>query len=203
MPILTATINPDALADLTGRYLNERDTSAAASDGTTVGPGSAGHATPVTISDPTLDRARRAAAALTITDALRLLSGPAGLAARLRSHLAGPAGTISLPLDTGAATPAIPAGIRRAITRRDHHCRFPGCDTPAPRCHIHHLRHRADGGETSLGNCCLLCPFHHLIAIHRWGWHLILNPDGTTTATSPDRTRTLHSHAPPAVLQCV
>ena len=37
-----------------------------------------------------------------------------------------------------------------------------------------------------------------LIAIHRWGWTLTLNPDTTTTATSPDGTRTLHSHGPPA-----
>jgi hypothetical protein len=33
-----------------------------------------------------------------------------------------------------------------------------------------------------LGNCVLLCRFHHLIVIHRWGWTLVLNPDGTTTA---------------------
>ncbi|MGB6456169.1 MAG: HNH endonuclease signature motif containing protein, partial [Streptosporangiaceae bacterium] len=146
----------------------------------------------------TLGRARRAAAALTITDALRLLSGPGGIAAHLRHLLlTGPAATISLPLDIGAATDTIPAHIRRAVTRRDQHCRFPGCDTPAVRCHVHHLRHRADRGETSLANCCLLCTFHHLTAIHRWGWHLTLNPDGTTTAVSPDHTRTLHSHAPP------
>ncbi|MGB6457697.1 MAG: HNH endonuclease signature motif containing protein, partial [Streptosporangiaceae bacterium] len=69
---------------------------------------------------------------------------------------------------------------------------------PAVRCHVHHLRHRADGGETSLTNCCLLCQFHHLIAVHRRGWQLTLNPDGTTTASSPDGTRTFHSHAPPA-----
>jgi hypothetical protein len=30
-----------------------------------------------------------------------------------------------------------------------------------------------------------------------WGWTLTLHSDGTTTATSPDRTRTLHSHSPP------
>jgi len=40
--------------------------------------------------------------------------------------------------------------------------------------------------------------FHHLIAVHRWGWHVTLHPDATVTATSPDRTRTLHSHGPPA-----
>ena len=43
-----------------------------------------------------------------------------------------------------------------------------------------------------------LCAFHHLIAIHRWGWTLRLKPDGTTTATSPDGRRTYHSHGPPA-----
>jgi Domain of unknown function (DUF222) len=191
VPILTGTINPDVLAELTARYPGAQQPGT----GSAAQPGQAG---PVpAISDPALGRARRAAAALTITDAVRLLSGPAGLAARLRAHLPGPAGSISLPLDIGAATPAIPAHLRRAITRRDHHCRFPGCDTPTPRCHIHHLRHRADGGPTSFTNCCLLCPFHHLIAIHRWGWHLVLNPDGTTTASSPDGKRILHSHAPP------
>jgi hypothetical protein len=44
----------------------------------------------------------------------------------------------------------------------------------------------------------LLCTFHHLIAIHRWGWGIVLHPDGTITATSPDHTRVLHSHGPPA-----
>jgi hypothetical protein len=43
----------------------------------------------------------------------------------------------------------------------------------------------------------LLCSFHHLIAVHRWGWGIVLHPDGTLTATSPDRTRTLHDHGPP------
>jgi hypothetical protein len=46
-------------------------------------------------------------------------------------------------------------------------------------------------------NCCLLCTFHHLVVVHRWGWTLVLNPDGTTTAASPDGKRILHSHAPP------
>jgi hypothetical protein len=33
--------------------------------------------------------------------------------------------------------------------------------------------------------------------VHRWGWTLALNPDGTTTATSPDGKRILRSHGPP------
>jgi hypothetical protein len=31
--------------------------------------------------------------------------------------------------------------------------------------------------------------------VHRWGWTITLNPDGTTTMTSPHG-RTLHSHSP-------
>jgi len=43
----------------------------------------------------------------------------------------------------------------------------------------------------------LLCPFHHLIAIHRWGWQIRLNPDGTKTAIGPYDGRELHTHSPP------
>ena len=42
------------------------------------------------------------------------------------------------------------------------------------------------------------CFFHHHVAIHQWGWTVTLNPDGTTTARSPDGTKIFHSHSPPA-----
>jgi len=80
---------------------------------------------------------------------------------------------------------------------RDQHCRFPGCEQPPAACDVHHIQHREDGGPTSLGNLLLLCRFHHLIAIHRWGWTIILNADGTTTVVSPGKARTFHSHEPP------
>jgi hypothetical protein len=134
-----------------------------------------------------------------------VMSGPGGLASWLRrSQLGGgPAGTPSLPLavpvplDVGEAEPAIPAHLRRAVTTRHTHCAFPGCRTPATECHIHHVIPRARDGPTSLPNLVPLCAFHHLTAVHRWGWTLRLNPDGTTTATSPDGRRTWHSHGPP------
>ena len=62
---------------------------------------------------------------------------------------------------------------------------------------MHHLTHNSRGGTTSIKDCILLC-FHHLIVIHQWGWTLALNPDGTTTAGNPDKTKVLHSHGPPA-----
>jgi hypothetical protein len=134
-----------------------------------------------------------------------VMSGPGGLASWLRqSQLAGGPGGgpglplgIPLPLDAGEAEPTIPAHLRRAVTTRHTHCAFPGCQVPAEACHIHHLVPRARGGPTTIGNLAPLCSFHHLTVIHRWGWTLTLHADGTTTATSPDRARTLHDHGPP------
>ena len=54
------------------------------------------------------------------------------------------------------------------------------------------------GGKTSLDNCICLCFYHHQVVIHRRGWTLVRNPDGTTTAWNPDRTKVLRSHGPPA-----
>jgi hypothetical protein len=131
-----------------------------------------------------------------------VLSGPGGLASWLRTSLAGsPAGSpslpLTLPLDIGEAGPAIAGHLRRAVMTRHPGCEFPGCDQPSSVCQVHHLVPRSEGGPTALHNLVGLCAFHHLIVIHRWGWALRLNPDGTTTATSPDG-RTLHSHGPPA-----
>jgi hypothetical protein len=146
------------------------------------------------LSAATRDRLRRALLGL----AADALSGPDGFAARLRAALDGkPLTSVSLPLDIGAATETIPAHLRRAATIRHPHCAFPGCDQPASVCDIHHIVPRSRGGPTALHNLVPLCGFHHQIAIHRWGWELQLNNDGTTAATSPDRTRTLHSHGPP------
>jgi hypothetical protein len=38
----------------------------------------------------------------------------------------------------------------------------------------------------------------HDVCIHRWGWQVILHPDGTIEARSPDGSQTLKSHAPPS-----
>ena len=134
-----------------------------------------------------------------IGKAVDLLSGPGGLASFLRrrqlgARLGGP----SLPLDIGFSQ-SIPAGIRNAVTLRDKHCQWAGgCHQPASACEVHHVKHKKNGGTTSTKDCVLLCFFHHQIVIHKWGWTLVLNPDGTTTAWNPDKTKVLHSHSPPA-----
>ena len=144
-------------------------------------------------------RAERAARQLLVRWAVALLSGPFGLAAALRTRLPHDAvASVSLPLDVGALTDTIPVHLRRAVTVRDPRCRFPGCDQPAAACQPHHVVPRSRGGPTSLGNLINLCAFHHLTVIHRWGWAIRLHADGTVTATSPDSSRVLRSHSPPA-----
>jgi hypothetical protein len=135
-----------------------------------------------------------------------VLSGTGGLASWLRTTQlsGGPGGSpslplaVPLPLDTGDAEPTIPAHLRRAVLARHQHCTWPGCRVPAAYCQIHHYIPRAAGGSTALGNLGPVCAFHHLTVVHRWGWTLALHPDGEVTATSPDGTRTLHDHDPPA-----
>ena len=130
--------------------------------------------------------------------AIDLVSGPAGVAAILRQGLLGqPYNTPSLPLDIGYSD-SIPWHIRRAVLLRDRKCAWPKCGRPAVYCDVHHLRHKEDGGETSLDNLILACQYHHDVCIHRLGWQLTLHPDGTTEARSPDGKQILYSHAPPA-----
>jgi Domain of unknown function (DUF222) len=141
--------------------------------------------------DASAERVRELCQAI-IGRAVALLSGEAGLASHLRRNLLGHAGLggRSLPLDAGDAD-AISWWLRRTVTTRDQSCRWPGgCDQPAAASQPHHLLHRHDHGPTSLANLYSLCPFHHLVAVHRWGWTLTVRGDGTLQATSPDRTRT-------------
>jgi hypothetical protein len=129
--------------------------------------------------------------------AVDLVAGPDRLASILRrGMLDGPYNSKSVVLDIGCSD-SIPAAIRRAVQlRAKGHCEWPGCQRRAAWCDVHHLRHKSDGGETSLSNCVLLCQFHHDVCIHRRGWRLVLHPDATTTAYGPGG-QILHSNSPP------
>jgi Domain of unknown function (DUF222)/HNH endonuclease len=200
IPIVTGRIDPDVLDQLSdilrsglcGQLSHSHDTS---SDP----PGPQYQPQPPDAAETARrQRTERAVRQILIKRAADLLSGPGGLAAALRNRISDHlAASVSLPLDAGATAETIPAHLRRAVTARDRHCRFPGCDQPPAACQPHHIIPRSQGGPTSLTNLTLLCTFHHLIAIHRWGWAIVLMPDGTITATSPDHTRILHSHGPP------
>ena len=219
-PIVTGGVDPGALDDLVGLCLQlaghgarcalplatTPDTAGPAPDPDPARePGPAGNRAAAGPGDPPdglrqlSGMSREAIRQAIIGKVADVLSGPGGLASFLRTRqlgarLAGP----SLPLDIGYAA-TIPAGIRNAVILRDRRCRWAGgCNQPAAGCEVHHVKHKAHGGPTSVSECVLLCNFHHQVVIHRWGWTLMLNPDGTTTAWNPDRTKVLHSHGPPA-----
>ncbi|HET6187501.1 MAG TPA: HNH endonuclease signature motif containing protein [Trebonia sp.] len=110
--------------------------------------------------DGTRDAAWAAIEQQVIGKAVDLLSGPGGLASFLRRRQLGVRlGGPSLPLDIGYSE-TIPAGIRNAVLLRDRHCQWAGgCTQPAGACEVHHTKHKADGGKTSVEDCVLLCPF--------------------------------------------
>jgi Domain of unknown function (DUF222)/HNH endonuclease len=87
-------------------------------------------------------------------------------------------------ISVGRRTRTIPPSIRRALRARDRGCRFPGCGahhfTDA-----HHIRHWADGGETSLSNLVLLCRRHHRL-LHEHGFTVGDGADGELVFHSPD-----------------
>ena len=121
VPIVTGHIDWTALDRFTDVYLATRPGSSLPSDGQ---------------ASATRPRLRQALLAL----AIDALSGPEGLAARLREGLDGrPLTAPSLPLDVGTATETIPAHLRRAVTTRHPHCAFPGCAQPASVCEVHHF----------------------------------------------------------------
>ena len=64
------------------------------------------------------------------------------------------------PLSIGRKSRLWPASMRRAILTRDRHCQFTGCDSHRF-LQIHHIKHWADGGETSIENGVSLCQHHH------------------------------------------
>jgi len=201
-PFVTGEVNPDALEDLVrlcvdlDRLRHHPRTGQDGTGGGGEGDGTGGGGQDAPASGTTL--AWEALERAIIGKAVDLVSGPGGLASFLRrrqlgARLAGP----SLPLDIGYSE-TIPAAIRNAVTLRDRHCQWAGrCNQPASACEVHHVKHKANGGKTSVRDCVLLCWFHHQVVIHRWGWTLVLNPDGTTTAWNPDKTKVLHSHGPP------
>ena len=85
-------------------------------------------------------------------------------------------------LSVGRRTRTIPPHIRRALEERDRGCRFPGCGCRFTE--AHHVKHWADGGETSLRNTLLLCRRHHR-AVHEGRVKVSVNGDGTVLFFTP------------------
>ena len=86
-------------------------------------------------------------------------------------------------LNIGRRSRSIPPAIRRALKRRDHGCRFPGC-TAHKHVDAHHIQHWADGGETKLDNLTLLCRHHHRL-VHEGGYAVQMSDQSIPHFTDP------------------
>ena len=183
----------EAHRDQTERLSTDAASAFTASSPTAAAAFSAGQPEPGQLSPQAWQALRYALARL----AVDLVSGPAGVASILRRGLLEhPWNTPSFPLDIGYHD-SIPASIRSAVLWRDRYqCAWPRCGRPAAWCDVHHIEHKRDGGKTSVKTCVTLCQFHHDVCVHRWGWRIVLNPDGTVSVYGPDG-QVQHSHSPP------
>jgi len=87
-------------------------------------------------------------------------------------------------LDLGRERRFPTAAQFRALSLRDQHCQFPGCDRSPEWTDAHHLTHWLHGGTTDLDNLVLLCRYHH-VTCHEGLWTLQREPDGHISATPP------------------
>ena len=88
------------------------------------------------------------------------------------------------PLDVGRKQRTVSTALKRALWARDRGCTFPGCGN---RRYIdaHHVRHWADGGDTTADNLTLLCSYHHRL-LHEGGFRIATDPDGGRYFQRPD-----------------
>ena len=98
-------------------------------------------------------------------------------------------------MGVGRKTRTIPPHIRRALEERDRGCRYPGCGSRFTE--AHHVKHWADGGETSLANTVLLCRRHHRVvhegrtrmSLNRVGQAVFFTKNGKMIASAPPMRR--------------
>jgi hypothetical protein len=102
-----------------------------------------------------------------------------------------------VPLSVGRKRRTIAGALKRALHKRDTMCTFPSC-TNRLFLEGHHIKHWADGGETSLTNTSLICSQHHRF-VHEYGYTVELGPDqrprfrdphGKLITTVPDNAAT-------------
>ena len=90
----------------------------------------------------------------------------------------------SVVIDAGRSRRVVSGTVRKTLSVRDGHCRWPGCERPASWCDGHHVVHWIEGGETDVGNLVLLCRRHHRL-VHEGGWQLIKRDDGELVTIAP------------------
>ena len=93
-----------------------------------------------------------------------------------------PSGTRGEVVGAGRRTRTVSPSLRRALEARDRGCRFPGCGLRFT--DAHHVKHWANGGETTLRNLVLLCRKHHR-AVHEGGVSVWLDTEGQVVFFTP------------------
>ena len=88
-----------------------------------------------------------------------------------------------VPLDLGRTHRYLTPHQRAALMVRDGGCTWPGCDAPTNWTDGHHTLPWDDHGPTDLNLLGLLCRHHHG-TIHRKGWSMTPNGNGTFTITT-------------------
>ena len=82
------------------------------------------------------------------------------------------------PLSAGRKNRRVSTALCRALRSRDRECSFPGCGRQGQQ--VHHVRHWAEGGETSASNTALFCDRCHFL-VHEGGFSVRGEaPDGLT-----------------------
>jgi hypothetical protein len=101
------------------------------------------------------------------------------------------------PLSVGRKRRTIAGALKRALRKRDATCTYPGC---ANRIFLegHHIKHWADGGETSLNNALLLCSSHHRY-VHEYGYTIERGSDQRPRFRDPHGRMVAEVPARPAV----
>ena len=133
------------------------------------------------------------------------VAGAGGVSAETCRRLACDAGVVIItegeggePLQVGRRTRKINAPLRRALHSRDAQCQFPGC-THTRFLEAHHVRHWAEGGETTLENLVLTCGLCHRL-VHEGGFAVEACPGGGFIFRTPGG-RTLEPAPPPVVVE--
>ena len=88
------------------------------------------------------------------------------------------------PLDVGRKQRTVSTPLKRALWSRDRGCTFPGCRNTRY-VDAHHVRHWANGGETTVGNLMLLCSHHHRL-VHEGGFTIRRDREDGAYFVRPD-----------------
>ena len=97
-------------------------------------------------------------------------------------------------LDIGRRSRIIPRAMAHALRIRDGGCRYPGC-CQRTRVDAHHIKHWAEGGETSMENLVRLCRFHHGL-LHKGEYRLHREMTGELVFTNRRNERIVQSFCP-------